>query len=129
MTKEEAISYFKMSISIGDTDDERQHNEALKMAIEALEQEPCEDVVSRQAAIDALKDAENHAFNSYYKGLVKAHKIIANLPPIQPKIGHWIDVETLDSALWHACSECGETEFYETDYCPNCGRRMQEVGK
>ena len=39
------------------------------------------DLISRQAAIDALRDAENHAFNSYYQGLIKAHKIIANLPP------------------------------------------------
>lgn len=43
----------------------------------------------------------------------------------QPKTGHWIDVEILDSALWHECSECGETEFYATDYCPNCGARME----
>ena len=43
------------------------------------------DLISRQAAIDALRDAENHAFNSYYQGLIKAHKIIADLPPTQPE--------------------------------------------
>lgn len=43
----------------------------------------------------------------------------------KPKIGCWIDVETLDSALWHKCSECGETEFYATDFCPNCGAKME----
>ena len=43
------------------------------------------DVISRQAAIDALREAENHAFNSFYKGLKKAHKIIANLPSAQPE--------------------------------------------
>ena len=42
------------------------------------------DYISRQAAIEALRDAENHAFNSYYQGLIKAHKIIADLPPAQP---------------------------------------------
>lgn len=36
MTNEEAINYFKRSIAIGDTDDERQHNKALDMAIIAL---------------------------------------------------------------------------------------------
>ena len=41
-------------------------------------------LISRQAAIDALRDAENHAFNSFYKGLAKAHKIIADLPSAQP---------------------------------------------
>ena len=35
------------------------------------------DLISRQAAIEALRDAENHAFHSYYQGLIKAHKIIA----------------------------------------------------
>ena len=44
------------------------------------------DLISRQAAIDALRDAENHAFNSFYKGLAKAHKIIAKLPPAQPTL-------------------------------------------
>ena len=43
----------------------------------------------------------------------------------QPKVGRWIDVEVLDGALWHACSECGETEFYATNYCPNCGAKME----
>ena len=43
------------------------------------------DIISRQAAIYALRDAENHAFNSYYKGLRKAHKIIADLPSAQPE--------------------------------------------
>lgn len=42
------------------------------------------DLISRQAAIDALRDAENHAFNSYYQGLIKARKIIADLPSAQP---------------------------------------------
>ena len=46
-------------------------------------------LISRQAAIDALRDAENHAFNSYYQGLIKAHKIIADLPSAQPE-QRWI---------------------------------------
>ena len=37
MTREEAIDYFKRSVAEGNTDDERQHNEALDMAIKALE--------------------------------------------------------------------------------------------
>ncbi len=48
-----------------------------------------DDLISRQAAIDALRDAENHAFNSFYQGLVKAHKIIADMPSAQPE-PQWI---------------------------------------
>ena len=47
------------------------------------------DLIDRQAAIEALRDAENHAFNSYYQGLIKAHKIIADLPPAQPDLGKY----------------------------------------
>lgn len=47
------------------------------------------DLISRQAVIDELREAENHAFNSFYKGLVKAHKIIANIPSAQPE-QRWI---------------------------------------
>lgn len=39
MTNEEAINYFEKSYASGNTDDERQHNEALDMAIRALEQQ------------------------------------------------------------------------------------------
>ena len=37
--------------------------------------------IEKQAAIDAIREAENHAFNSFYKGLAKAHKIVVGLPP------------------------------------------------
>lgn len=39
------------------------------------------DYISRHDAIEEIRKAENHAFNSFYKGLVKAHKIVADLPP------------------------------------------------
>lgn len=48
-----------------------------------------DDLISRQSAIDALRDAENHAFNSFYQGLLKAHKIIADLPSSQTE-QRWI---------------------------------------
>lgn len=93
MTREEAIDRLRdMGVEIRAivdackhmTDDNEKDMQALDIAIKALEQEPCEDAISRKAAIDALRDAENHAFNSYYQGLIKAHKIIVDLPPVQP---------------------------------------------
>ena len=44
------------------------------------------DQIERQAVLDKLREAENHAFNSFYKGLAKAHKIIANMPSAEPEI-------------------------------------------
>lgn len=40
MTIDEVINYFKRNYASGGTDDERQHNEALDIAIKALEQQP-----------------------------------------------------------------------------------------
>jgi hypothetical protein len=40
-----------------------------------------DEYVRKQDAIDAIRKAENHAFNSFYKGLVKAHEIVADLSP------------------------------------------------
>lgn len=43
------------------------------------------DLISRAELIKRLRDAENNAFNGFYRGLVKAHKIVANMPPAQPE--------------------------------------------
>lgn len=60
-----------------------------------------DDLISRKAAIDALRDAENHAFNSFYKGLITAHKIVADLSsaqsePIRINLNELIKVKLTD---------------------------------
>lgn len=58
---------------------------------------------------------------------------IADLPAadVQPVVrGKWVWTETGDEAyeqFW-VCSVCGEHDFYEANYCPNCGARMDEHG-
>jgi membrane protease subunit (stomatin/prohibitin family) len=98
------------------------------------EGETMDDVISRQAALDELRDAEKHAFNSYYKGLIKAHKIIAGLPPAQPerKKGKWIceyDGKFTGGAYWFSCSKCKrivpEVRNGGWNFCPNCGADMR----
>lgn len=88
------------------------------MIDELLESQPCEDCISREQAVYVA---------SGYCAPQNIADELRKLPSVkpQPKMGHWIDVENLDSALWHECSECGETEFYATDYCPNCGTKME----
>lgn len=51
--------------------------DAINMAIENLEQEPCDDAISRQAAIDACLNG----WNKDYKEIVKE---IRALPPVTP---------------------------------------------
>ena len=49
--------------------------------------------------------------------------IVENAPTVDPyKHGHWI---TDMSGCW--CSVCNEYSDYSTDYCPNCGAKMDEV--
>lgn len=59
--------------------------EVAKIAIEAMQTEPCEDAISRQAAIDALNDL-------YYKvgfyekdGVAKSQEVVNDLPSVQPE--------------------------------------------
>jgi rubrerythrin len=145
MTNEEAINV----LNDYDINFERHTAEAIaeahEMAIEALETQPSEDCISRQAAIDALWKAlheyEDKTENQFSesKELDVAdwfqHRIfvqnmsdidrqtILNLPSVssQPKTGHW----THDGSYWKnrwICSECGY-KFYDeqSKYCPNCG--------
>lgn len=95
-----------------------------------------DDLISRQAALDELRDAKNHTFNSYYRGLVHALKIIANLPSVtpQPKMGQWIYDDIANN--WR-CDKCGETPktmgYVGSDkfmaehfkFCNHCGAKME----
>lgn len=99
--------------------------DALNMAIEVLEQEPCEDCISRQAVIDALCDVcELFHRNGEQTCLSKceSYHFLATLPSVNPKkIGHWMPRNSF--LLRYKCSECNrESEKY--NYCPNCGCRM-----
>ena len=56
MTREEAIKIFNTVLFMGKCDAPKEElEEFLKMAIKAIEQQPCEDTISRQALIDALQ--------------------------------------------------------------------------
>lgn len=75
------------------------------------------DLINRQAVINALKDAENHAFNSFYKGLVKAHKIIANCPSA------W--TETCEGCK-HLGKRENEVEYGYPSPCTHCKRKVED---
>ena len=89
------------------------HVQALNIAIKALEQEPCEDVISRQAAINCFKGktkfpyfVDSEPFLEYLQGVVDA---IKDLPTVKTK-QRWIPVSeklpkdrkpVLVTAYWH----------------------------
>ena len=51
----------------------------------------------------------------------------------EPKTGHWINIINKDlhdyrtgNKLCFECSECRSQYTYKSNYCPNCGARMEE---
>lgn len=147
MSREEALEILKNDTV--DTSDD--WCEALDIAIKALEQEPCEDCISRQAAIDLadeLKDDlpdDDHLSDmvmSHNEGILEYQTKLSLLPPVTPteKVGHW-EWGQYDGnpniGNWH-CSECNRivcgaitavNPVYSYKYCPECGTKMREVEK
>ena len=64
MTIQDAINYFKGSMAIGEDDAIRHHNEVLEFTIKTLEQESCDDTVSREAVKELFQ--EGSVMGMYY---------------------------------------------------------------
>jgi rubredoxin len=95
------------------------------------------DLISRQAAIDAVSKALDRQTLLY--GFVRkvALDAIKNLPTVQPerKRGHWVEIGDEPYDKWE-CDVCGfvidgsgciDPEEYRDVYkfCPNCGADMR----
>ena len=117
-----------------------EYTDAIKMGIEALEQEPCEDCISRQAAINAAIEAADEWDGGGNRNREKIiEKALEQLPSVtaQPKIGYWEWLQYDGNPKignWH-CSECrtivpripevDNTPIYK--WCPMCGAKMSEI--
>ena len=97
--------------------------EVKQMAIKALRQEPSGDLISRQAVNEIINDIRDCISVEGYCAILERLKKLPSVNPQEPKTGHWIDREVYDADRWK-CSECGRTEPYKENYCPNCGARM-----
>lgn len=93
MTNEEAMKQIKViKVFMGYDKDNpivQKAQEALDMAIEALEQQPCEDCISRQAVIDSIKD---YFHDEYYQRTsiqdcrdCLIEDVITKLPSVTPQ--------------------------------------------
>ena len=126
------------------------YTEAFEMVIEAIESlkvEPCDDCISRQAAIAAFErfihelGIEDEPYN--YGEMALSVKNVPSVAPVQtktcykmcdrweenPKMGRWIGFEhpitdKVSSYRWK-CNLCDEMVEWSTAYCPNCGARME----
>ena len=99
-----------------------------KKLAEYLEQEPCEDCISREAVLDYIEGSEAELGHSSENELVCQD--IKEFPPVtpQPKIGRWIRVDK-DKCKCDQCEVISFIAMYpngDINYCPNCGAKMQE---
>lgn len=102
---------------------------AFNMALKALEQEPCEDAVSREAIESILYELYEVCTNM--DELVHCmDDNLKKLPSVTPKrmgkwISHYVGIDE-DDYGWD-CSECGEWFVMDEPYhyCPKCGAKMK----
>lgn len=106
------------------------------------------DLISRQAAIEAIKEDKIDLTNPNVVAVFKATgdfekvetqvmtcdrhiEILKDLPSAQPerKQGQWVGIDDEPCETWE-CDQCGYIqEFFDGDqpnYCSNCGADMRE---
>lgn len=131
MTREEIEELKGLAVGMGLYDDKNPCKRAviLGKAIKALEQQPCENAVSRRKVFSAIHNT--HLPKKYEEPLWNKVSDLPSVTPIRPK-GEWIEIvdeETAFGKTWHyECSKCGK---YNTcldgnpDFCPGCGADMR----
>ena len=104
-------------------------------------QEPCEDAIRREDALQALCKAVHKnddtipCSNQRESCLWSKTKVqdyareIWKLPSVtpQPKTGHWISHYDEDAKEgWYECDRCHTERAFNTKFCPDCGAKMIE---
>lgn len=141
MTNDEAIAYFKRHIDLYCVDGICR--EAEETAIRALEQQPCDDAISRQAVLDRIRESIETYHNQYTTDMLNMWglftQFIKEMPPVTPqqKYGKWIkhpeiETSTPEYLMFYECSECGDkqcfckSDLHKKRFCNSCGVKMQE---
>lgn len=100
--------------------------EAFKLAIKSLEQQSCEDCISREHAkqflyyeIEQLHD--DGLYDCFSRIIDDMYNDLPSVTPQRPK-GKWIyEMQVMNNPYTYKCSVCKGWEKDKTKYCPNCG--------
>lgn len=133
---------FKLASDYKCWDNRLTHDEALELC-HILEQESCEDAVSRKTVLNTLNRMdsvldENRTVETYKELLIACYN---DLPPVTPAPqGKWIIDDKDGGRIWHChCSNCkkdpqiyvgGSENWWLVrlpKFCPNCGSKMDEM--
>lgn len=112
--------------------DHFQQDELMEKVIKALEAQPCEDAISRQAVKEAIMDCETFyedRMDTFIEDTTVLEVKIDNLPSATPTRPHgkwiWYEVNGVDYCKCDRCNNgAWEMEF---DFCSYCGADMSEV--
>ena len=89
------------------------------------------DLIDRDYILSALgvfNDTANGDWD-YLAGIETAKEIVRNAPTIEAepvRHGHWEIVDFADP-LRYGCSKCKVLSWDLSNFCPNCGAKMDEV--
>lgn len=119
----EALDYYLQNHT---NDYSEESHMAMMMAIKALQQEPCEDAVSRQAVcniVDAIRDCISV---EGYWAILERLKKLPSVKPQKPKTGYWKPFDRTFGRNIYYCTSCEHSINMEMvfNYCPNCGCHM-----
>ena len=125
MTREEAIIQLRLGPGINEDVSEK-YNDAVDIAIEALERGLSEDSISRQGAIEAVRlESAKHLL----LGRGDVLDILYSLPSADRPRGRWHYSDgkpaTIGQSFGVICDQCGTESEYCTNFCGECGADMR----
>lgn len=115
MTNEQAIKMLKSKMD-GHADTSYEWAETIRMAIKALEQQPCEDCVSRQAVKSIMVRWKFNSMNAY----LEADYEIDKLPSVTPQpCNDYISRQAVINAIANTCFWLSSGDWNELMECIN----------
>ena len=83
--------------------------------------------IKREDAIDAVLDVYYNTPDIDLSG-GRLEAAILNIPAadvVEVRRGRWLCVDT-DTEQFFLCNRCKKKEYWESNYCPNCGAKMDK---